>query len=153
MGGHCCCSSRVPRDLPKLLLLKMVMNVRVLHNLGNFLTGWGRISFLRRSLLHWVVDQCVACLRRRGGPVPGVGPFAGRWPAIPRATGSGFQWGLRHALHLWTGPRSGLSAEQTYCSQVSRNAFCFLSPHQACSLLGHTALLSGIFLQVFQVKL
>ena len=37
------------------------------------------------------VDQCVACLLRRGGPVPGVGPFAGRGSALPRATGSGLQ--------------------------------------------------------------
>jgi hypothetical protein len=36
---------------------------------------------------------------------------------------------------------------------VSRNAYWILSPHQACSLLGHTALLSGVLFHTFQVKL
>jgi len=35
-------------------VMNAVMNLQVPRNVGNFLTSWGTVSFLRRTLLHSV---------------------------------------------------------------------------------------------------
>lgn len=96
-----------------------------------------------------VVQKSITCLHRWGGPVHGVWPSTWRGPALPRATRSGVQQGLRHTIRVRTGPRTGLPAEQTDCPQVSPVAFWIFCAHQASCLLGHATVLSGSLLQVF----